>query len=80
MKAQEQVIRRWIKHGQWQATVAIVAARLAPRVGYWASKQFAIKLGCPVALWRIAYLCEMGHQVEWDEAKAELRAAYLRML
>ena len=63
MTVREAAIRRFLSEGiKFEAAVAIEAARIAPQVGYWASRQFAVSLGCPVALWRIAYLCEMGKQ------------------
>lgn len=64
MKAQsldDRVWQRFARTGEtYAATVAIECARLAPSIGYHASKQAAVSRGCPVALWRIAYLCEMG--------------------
>ena len=62
MKTREAVVRRFLGGVKFEAAVAIEAARIAPQVGYWASRQFAVSLGCPAALWRIAYLCEMGKQ------------------
>lgn len=65
MKARERIIRRYLAGSEkFEAVVAIETAALAPSIGYWASRQLAVKLGCPVALWRLAYLCEMGKQAD----------------
>lgn len=73
MKARERIVNCYLdsyddparigRPIRFEAAIAIEAARLAPRIGWWASRQLALKLGCPVALWRLTYLCETGNHV-----------------